>query len=127
MVKTNNKKLIESYLKKLSIFGNITAKSMFGGYGFYLEGIMFALMAYEILYFKTDKETVEVFIKAKQKPFIFEGKPGRPIVMSYYSIPKSAWNSHENLKPWFELALDAARGNFKAKKIKTPKNRLKTK
>lgn len=91
---------------------------MFGGFGIYFEGSMIALIAYEEIYFKTDKETIEFFLKAKQKPFIYDGKPGKPVVMSYYTIPKVSWKSSDNLKHWFDLSVSAAKRTLQKKKSK---------
>ncbi len=108
---------LDVYLKKMSAYGDITAKSMFGGYGVYFEGKMFALFAEDILYFKVDGETRSYFESKKQKPFVYFGKPGKPNVMSYYTIPKSAWKSRTSLIPWIELAVQASKRA--AKKTKT--------
>lgn len=114
--KTNTQKeFLGKKLKKLSIYGDVTAKFMFGGYGIYFEGMMFALVADEQIYFKTDRQSKEIFERAKQKPFIYLGKPGKPIVMSYYTIPKAAWKSATDLKIWFDLGVEAAKRNLKIK------------
>ena len=44
--------------------GPVNAKAMFGGYGIFLEGLMFGLVADSVLYLKVDKETENEF-KAK--------------------------------------------------------------
>jgi len=36
----------------MDYFENVTAKAMFGGYGIFREGVLFALVANDILYFK---------------------------------------------------------------------------
>ena len=38
----------------LTDFGDVEAKSMFGGFGLYLDGLMFAIVADDALYFKVD-------------------------------------------------------------------------
>jgi DNA transformation protein len=121
---SDQKKFLDRILKKLSVFGNVTSRFMFGGYGIYFEGSMIALIAYEEIYFKTDKETVELFVKAKQRPFIYDGKSGKPAVMSYYTIPKVSWKSADSLKQWFELSLGAAKRASQKKKSKKHKTNL---
>jgi DNA transformation protein len=44
--------------------GPVNAKAMFGGYGIFLEGLMFGLVADSVLYVKVDKKTENEF-KAK--------------------------------------------------------------
>jgi DNA transformation protein len=37
--------------------GPVNAKSMFGGHGIFLEGLMFGLVADSVLYLKADEDT----------------------------------------------------------------------
>ena len=45
---------IAHILDQLGAFGPVVARAMFGGYGLYLHGVMFALVTEDTLYFKTD-------------------------------------------------------------------------
>ncbi len=47
-----------SYLNQVA---PVSARAMFGGYGLYCEGIMFALIAHATLYFKVDADNQERF------------------------------------------------------------------
>ena len=118
---TKNAKL-NSYLEKLSIFGDVVAKPMFGGYGIYFEGLMFSLFAFDTLYFKVDKQTIDEFKSKKQKPFVYLGKPGAPVEMNYFTIPKSAWKEASDLKVWFAMATQAS---LRAAAKKKPKKVIK--
>ncbi|GBF50768.1 TfoX N-terminal domain protein [Leptospira ryugenii] len=111
--------ILNRYLKKMSFYGDIIAKPMFGGYGVYFEGRMFALFAEGVLYFKVDKANKEEFIKKKQKPFVYYGKPNQIIEMSYFTIPKTAWSSPKALSLWIQSSVDASLRNAQRKKGKT--------
>jgi len=49
-----SKEYCEYIIDQLSDWGNVTSKKMFGGYGLYYRGKIFALIIEEILYFKVD-------------------------------------------------------------------------
>ena len=44
----------EFVLAKLQVVGPVVSRRMFGGVGFYLDGVFFALLLHDRLYFKTD-------------------------------------------------------------------------
>jgi DNA transformation protein len=92
----------------LNQVGAVTARAMFGGYGLYLEGVMFALIAYDTLYFKVDDSNREDFIAAEMAPFTYEGKH-KPITMSYYQLPDTVLEDTPTLAIWVERAQAAAR------------------
>ncbi|MDA8227095.1 MAG: TfoX/Sxy family protein, partial [Desulfitobacterium hafniense] len=41
-------------LEQLAILGDVTVRKMFGGAGIYYEGVIFGLLADDVLYFKVD-------------------------------------------------------------------------
>ena len=96
-------------------FGPVTARAMFGGYGLYLDGVMFGLIAHDKLYFKVDDGNREDYIKAGSGPFTYEGKR-RPVEMSYYRTPGSIAESPMVLAAWAERAFQAA----KRARVKNP-------
>ncbi|WP_210413688.1 TfoX/Sxy family protein [Leptospira ilyithenensis] len=99
---------VEETLEKLSILGNVTARAMFGGHGLYLDGVMFGLVAEDVLYLKVDDQTISKFQAAGGRPFTYDGKEGAPAVMSYWTFPSEVWESPEDLKEWGEIAYQAA-------------------
>lgn len=86
----------------------VTARAMFGGYGLYCEGIMFALIAYETLYFKVDAGNQERFTEAGMGPFVYD-RNGKAVTMSYYQLPPAVYNDLGLLHNWVEAAVAAAR------------------
>lgn len=89
-------------------FGPVTARSMFGGYGLYLDGVMFALIAYDTLYFKVDDGNRDDYIEAGTGPFTYAGRH-RPVEMSYYRIPEVVMEDLGVMAQWAERAHQAAR------------------
>ncbi|NER84905.1 MAG: TfoX/Sxy family protein [Leptolyngbya sp. SIO1D8] len=98
----------------------VTARGMFGGYGLYCEGVMFALIAYNTLYFKVDDGNRQDYIDAGMGPFVYEGK-GKPIQMSYYQLPETVLNEVPLLAEWVEKSHAAGRRAKQGKKGKRQK------
>lgn len=91
----------------LATVGRVVARRMFGGYGLYCEGTMFALIADDVLYLKVDEANRGEFERAGATPFVYEAK-GRRTVMSYLSAPDQVLESREHAAPWARSAYAAA-------------------
>lgn len=83
---------------------NITSKSMFGGYGYYFDGKIFALITSEPqLYFKADSISKEYFEKYGCYQFIYKGHHNKkPTVMPYWSFPEQVKNDKALLIEYIE-------------------------
>lgn len=114
---------VDDMLDLLASVGEVTPRRMFGGTGFYKNGIMFALEAYGRLFLKTDEENRQTFIDAGCEPFKFVDKDGNETVMSYWEPPESALSSPMKMKPWALLGVEASLRKAKPK----PKSRSKAK
>lgn len=105
----------------LSTVGRILVRRMFGGYGLFCEGTMFALIADDVLYLKADEGNRSEFERAGATPLVYEAK-GRRTVMSYLSAPDQALESRELAAPWARSAYAAA---LRARASKGPAARLR--
>jgi DNA transformation protein and related proteins len=94
---------------------------MFGGYGLFVDGGIFALIAYNTLYFKVDDGNRRDYIEAGMSPFTYAGKH-KPIQMSYYQIPKTVWGDLEMLAVWVEKAIAVGRRAKSKQKKSKPKS-----
>ncbi|MEE8504768.1 MAG: TfoX/Sxy family protein [Kiloniellales bacterium] len=90
--------------------GPVEPRRMFGGWGLFLDGVMFALIARDRLYLKADAETAARFEDAGCAPFTYQRK-GKTIALSYREAPADAVDNPDSLLPWAELAVAAARRN----------------
>ena len=109
--------LVEHCLELFAPLGAVRPKSMFGGWGFYLDELFFALIADEILFLKVDGDTEPAFRDAGSFPFTFTYKDGRSVTMAYWSAPEEAMESPPMMRDWARLALGAA---LRAKKPVKP-------
>ncbi len=93
---------VDHVLDMLTALGGVRARAMFGGWGLYLDDVMFGLIASDTLYFKVDDFTRGEFEEAGSQPFVYTGK-NKPITMSYYETPVDALDDRDALQ-------DLARG-----------------
>src|SRR5713226_105148 len=81
----------------------VTAKSMFGGVGIYAQGLFFALVAEDRLYFKVDDATRPDFERFGMEPF----RPfGDVAAMGYYEVPADVVEDASQLAVWVAKAID---------------------
>ena len=75
----------------------VSARKMFGGYGLYREGLMFALIVEDELFFKADANNVAQFERAGSHPFVYQSR-GRTVQLSYWSAPAASLDSPAETK-----------------------------
>jgi DNA transformation protein len=93
-------------LEQLEDVGSVEARRMFGGAGIYYRGVMFALVADDVLYLKADDSNRDDFERAGMGAFC--PFPDKATVMSYYEAPADVLESKERLGRWAEKALRVA-------------------
>lgn len=99
---------VEYLHEMFSEFGRINTRRMFGGYGIYREGLMFALVADDTLYLKVDRETEGCFAERGLARFQYH-KQGKIVAMSYYEAPDEIYDDPGEAAVWGRRAYDAAR------------------
>jgi len=87
--------------------GPVNAKRMFGGYGIFLDGLMFALVSDGLLYLKADTENKENFIKNKLDAFTYM-KKGKECHLSYFQSPEDALEDTDIMNSWAKSSYAAA-------------------
>ena len=91
----------------LQSVGPVYSKKMFGGFGLYMDDIMFGIINKNSVYFKVDKTTEGLFIEEGCLPFTFK-RNGKEFKMSYYEVPATALDSMDTMHKWGQLAYDSA-------------------
>ena len=94
-------------LETMSHDAAVTSRRMFGGFGLYRDGLMFALIADDTLYLKTDADNVMRFEQAGSLPFTYQSA-GRSVQLSYRSAPAECLESPAEMRDWCQLAYAAA-------------------
>lgn len=101
-----------------ALFGQIETKRMFGGYGVYHDGLMFALVADGVLYLKADGHSSIAFSERGLPPFEYDRR-GKKTKTSYFQAPEEIFDDAAQAQEWakraFEAALRARKRNRKSK------------
>jgi DNA transformation protein len=100
-------------LEQLGRVAPVTSRSMFGGVGVYSEGLFFAVLDDDLVYFKTDDSNRGDFEAAGMKRFQPFGEGYKP--MGYHELPGELLEDPDELRPWMEKALAVARSKRKRK------------
>jgi DNA transformation protein len=102
-----NKDYLDYVTKLLSPIEGVSSKSMFGGYGVFHEGAMFALVSGTGLFFKVDDSSRPVYERAGSKQY----KP-----MPYYQVPAEVLQDTGKLLDWAQTAVSVAHSTNSKKK-----------
>ena len=95
---------------------------MFGGAGVYADGVMFAILAEDVLYLKADEASARGFAAEGMKPFTYTPKDKPPVAMSYWEVPPRFLEEPDELAEWARKAHRIARvGKAKSSQPKAKK------
>ncbi len=93
--------MAERLVDDLAGLGDVTSKKMFGGYGVFEDGVMFALVdSTGDAFLRVDEATTTRFEQAGSAP---HGK------MPYWRIPSAVLEDESQLLEWAKQARDGAR------------------
>lgn len=112
---SSHNEFVDYVVELMSGWAPVSARRMFGGYGLYREGLMFALIADDRLYFKSDTGNEPQFERAGSQPFVYTSQT-RTVRMSYWSAPEDSLESAAEMNSWCLSAFAAALRAQAAKK-----------
>jgi DNA transformation protein and related proteins len=92
----------------LGAAGPVSLRRMFGGHGYYVDGLFVALSFRDTLYLKTDTTTRGLFEAAGAHPFDYPTQDGQRTVTGYWAAPQDAMESPALMLPWVRLAIASA-------------------
>ena len=114
MVKTRPQ-IIDYLCDVLAPLGVVEPRSRFGGWGLYIDDVMFTLVRDQEAYFRADETTAgdyEALGLTRYKSPINRG-----IRMPYYPLPPDLFDDPDTMVDWAERALAAARRAKAAKPL----------
>ncbi len=103
------------------LFGPISLRRMFSGYGVFHDGIMFGLVSQETLYLKADAENSADFRNQGLSQFEYV-RQGKIIGLSYYQAPEIVLEDVNEAALWARRSFEAAL-RADASKTKAVRNR----
>ena len=106
-VTKQEKEFVDHIVDFTQSIGRVASRRMFGGYGLFLNGLMFGLVADSTLYLKTDKELEPEFAAKGLAPFTYSRK-GKVFKMSYYQAPEETLEDTNEMTTWASKAYNAA-------------------
>lgn len=107
-------------MERLECIGAVSSRRMFGGVMIAFDGLAFALIADDVLYFKVDDTNRPDFERAGMEGFKPFGKES--YTMQYYEVPADVLEDDTLLSEWAMKAIDTARrSGVKKKKAKKGK------
>jgi DNA transformation protein and related proteins len=101
--------LYDWVVEALEPMGNVTKRAMMGGATLYLDGTIFAIIADDALWFKSDKVSDTVWDAEGCVRFTFAFKDGFTGSMNYRRAPDDVYDDLEALQHWAGIAVDAGR------------------
>ena len=87
--------------------GQVTGRAMMGGRTLYCDGVVFAILADDALWFKADAESDAAWDAAGCERFIYSFGDGRTGSMNYRRAPDDCYDDADALRRWAALALEA--------------------
>ena len=95
--------------EQLAPLGRVTMRRMFGKTGVFCDGLMFAMVTDDTLYFRVDDHNRTAFREAESFPPLNYAKKSRTIDLSFWRAPERLWDEPDELVAWARTALAAAR------------------
>ena len=100
--------------EQLAPVGPIEIRRMFGGAGIFADGLMFALIVSDTLYFKTDEPGAKLFEEEGSAPFSYETSRGTHTLGSYWRVPERLYDEPDEMIVWARRAIGVAMSGSKA-------------
>ena len=98
----------------------IESRAMFGGWGIYRDGTIFAIIVEGELYFKAGDRNRADYEKMGSRPFTYARKGKKSVAMSYWLVPPEILEDRNRLRDWVDRAVAASR-SFPKEKPRTPR------
>lgn len=107
--KSEKERFLEYVLSEvLSDIDGISSRAMFGGYGIYKDGVIFAIIADEQLYFKVDESNRSDYERYGSKPFVYSQGKHKATTMSYWELPADIQEDRVEIARWVQKSYEVS-------------------
>lgn len=104
-------------------FGPVTLRRMFSGYGVSRDGINFALVLRDAIYFRADAASIPRFEAEGAGPFQYAARGKTVTLGSYWRLPERLYDDTDELALWARDAFAAATRAAALKSARSAKSR----
>lgn len=111
---------LEFLKDQLAGLGHVTSRRMFSGAGIYCDGVIFALVLRDTLYFKVDDGNRADYEAEGLKPFSYEARGRMVEVGAYWRVPERLFDDPDEMVAWARAAVTAGQ---RAEAKKGPRGR----
>jgi len=99
--------LVDWIAEAMEPVGTVSSRKMMGGAVLYCDGTIFALVADDAVWFKSDAESDAEWDAAGCPRFSFTMGDGRVDVMNYRKAPDDVYDDADALREWASLGIAA--------------------
>jgi DNA transformation protein len=118
---STQRELAANVAEDLTPLGPVQTRGWFGAVALRLDGLQFAFVAGDHLYFRVDEQSRLDYEQAGRRPFEYTTNDGRRVAMrSYYAVPAAVIGNPNRLYQWAQTAHAAAVANAKTKLSSRP-------
>ncbi len=111
--------------EQLASLGRITMRRMFGKTGVFCDGVMFAMVTENTLYFRVDELNRVTFKEAEAFPPLNYEKKGDTIDLAFWRVPERLFDEPDEFVAWAQAALAAAHRVAAKRERTAPKRKSK--
>jgi len=101
----SNEEYLEYIKDQLSGLGEFETKKMFGGHGFFKDGLMFGMLGSGIFRLKVDESNEQDYIDKGMKPYYSDKKKKG---MPYWEVPTDVLEDAAELSKWASKSVNIA-------------------
>ena len=103
-----DKPVLKDSMRLFEQLGCVKSRSMFGGFGIFIDDAMFALVVNDRLHIRADDHSSKNFQQQGYQPYVYK-KRGFPVVTKYFALPENAWETPDQIVEEAKKALEAAK------------------
>ncbi|MCW8335064.1 TfoX/Sxy family DNA transformation protein [Vibrio paucivorans] len=104
-----DKPVLKDSMRLFEQLGRVKSRSMFGGFGIFVDETMFALVVNDKLHIRADDSAAKKYKGQGYEPYVYK-KRGFPVVTKYFALPDD-WQANP------KATLDEAIAALKAAKV----------
>jgi DNA transformation protein and related proteins len=101
--------LVDLAAEQVASLGEPSSRRMMGGATLYCDGIAYAIVALDALWFKADAESDAAWDAAGAERFAYPRRDGTVATMNYRRAPDDSYDDPEAFLRWAAVALAAGR------------------